>query len=93
MDVSTLTEIKSWTPVATLLVTIGLVIYNFLCHQKIVGNDLHHLALDLKKISENQDKQDTKINTLCVDMAYIKGKNETNDKIVKVLEKNLTKVK
>jgi len=86
-----LDSVKFALSVLTFMTTIGVMVYQHLSHQKIVGNDLHHLALDLKKISENQDKQGDKINALCTDMAYIKGRNETNDKIIQVLEKNLTK--
>lgn len=84
-------EIKTWIPVASFVVTVGLLIYNFLSHQKLVGNDLKHLSTDVKKISDNQDKQDEKIGKICEDIAFIKGKEETNDKIIKVLEKTLNK--
>ncbi len=73
------------------LLTVGLLIYNFLTHQKLTGNDLKHLTDNVKKISDFQDKQDTKIDTLCVDMAFIKGKNEVHKSIVEVLQKSLNK--
>lgn len=91
VDTSLIVELKSWIPTASFLVTVGLLIYNFLCHQKLTGNDLKHLATDVKKISDNQDKQDAKIDEMGKDIAYIKGKEENNDKIIKVLEKSLEK--
>lgn len=34
---------------------VGGIIYNFLSHQKIVGNDLHHLSEDVRRIYEQQE--------------------------------------
>ena len=88
---SFLNDWQFWFQLLTFLTIAGSWLFNWFSHQKIVGNDLCHLSKDLKEIAGKQDKQDEKINKMAVDLAYIKGKEENNDKIIKVLEKTLDK--
>lgn len=56
------------------LVVIGT--FNWLSHHKIVGNDLHHLAIDVKEIATLQKEQGLKIGKLAEDVSYLKGRTE-----------------
>lgn len=85
---------KDWQfyfAIIQILGMVGIFAYNWFSHQKIVGNDLHHLSVDVKEIASKQDKQDEKVNKMAEDISYIKGKDQINDKIVKILEKTLEK--
>lgn len=82
-----LQELKSWIPFFSFVLTAVVLAFNWFSHQKIVGNDLHHLSAGLKNIGEKQDKQDEKINNMATDIAYIKGKEENHSRTIKILEK------
>ena len=70
-----LTDWKLWLFVLTIL-GIG---FNFFSHQKLVGNDLKHLAADIKDVIANQNKTNSKVDALAVDVAYLKGKQDGKD--------------
>lgn len=80
-----------WLGAVNLLGLALIGIFNWLSHQKIVGNDLHHLSADVASIAKKQDKQDEILIEMGKDLSYIKGKEENNDKIIKILEKSLQK--
>lgn len=46
---------------ASFVMTLIILGFNFFSHQKIVGNDLHHLAIDLKSVIKKVDKLDERI--------------------------------
>lgn len=52
--------------------------FNFFSHNKIVGNDLHHVNADLKMIIEKQEVMSEKIVLLATDLAYVKGSCSAN---------------
>lgn len=54
--------------------------FNYFSHNKIVGNDLHHLSADVKAIGENQDKLDGKVDKLAEDVSYLKGRTESRQR-------------
>lgn len=54
-------EIKSWIPLCSFVLTVVLLIYNYLSHQKIVNNDLTHLAIDVKEVIKKIDNLDNKL--------------------------------
>lgn len=91
METTILAEIKSWVPVCSFIMTVLVMAFQFYSHFKIVGNDLHHLALDTKELKEGQKENIKVIGEMGKDIAYLKGKTETNDAIVKVLEKTIIK--
>ena len=70
-----LTDWRLWLFILTLL---GIA-FNFFSHQKLVGNDLKHLAADIKDIITNQNKTNNKVDVLVVDVAYLKGKQDGKD--------------
>jgi len=76
-----------WAFVMTLI----LGAFSWFSHIKITTNDLKHLEDDVKKISEKQESNETILNVIATDIAFIKGKTEANDKIIEVLEKSLNK--
>jgi len=80
-----------WLGAINLLGLAMIGIFNWLNHQKIVGNDLRHLSADVKSIVDEQEKQDEKLTKMGEDLSYIKGKEENNDKLIKILEKSLQK--
>ena len=47
--------------------------FNFFSHSKIVGNDLFHINADVKSLLARQEIISEKVNTLSVDLAYVKG--------------------
>lgn len=49
MDLGTMISLGSF------IMTIIILGFNFFSHQKITGNDLHHLAIDVNKISDKVD--------------------------------------
>jgi len=54
-----------------LIVIVGC--FNWFSHNKIVGNDLHHLNADVKTIIEKQEVISEKVVLLATDLAYVKG--------------------
>lgn len=52
--------------------------FNFFSHSKIVGNDLHHINLDVKSLLSRQEVISEKVALLSVDLAYVKGKCDQN---------------
>jgi len=90
-------SIGEWIGIANFVGLILIGIGNFLSHQKIVGNDLHHLAKDMQEIKAEQKESRTvitkDIGDIKVDVAFLKGKEQTSEKILKVIEKSLSKVK
>lgn len=67
--------------------------FNYFAHQKITGNDLKHVEIDLKTIHANLGEQDVKLDKLTESMSYIKGRLETESKVMEILEKVLIKSK
>jgi hypothetical protein len=63
--------------------------FSWFSHQKIVYNDLKHLAQDTKDIKSKQDKQGEEIGLIKSEVAYIKGMKENEDKVIKLLETTL----
>lgn len=58
-------------------------VFNKLAHDKVVGNDLHHIAADVKTVMLKQDSTDDKLDKtnvrvtqLATDLSYFKGKVE-----------------
>jgi hypothetical protein len=69
-------------PVIIALINLFLIIivgcFNWFSHNKIVGNDLHHLNADVKTIIEKQEVISEKVVSLATDLAYVKGKCDQN---------------
>jgi hypothetical protein len=63
--------------------------FNWFSHQKIVYNDLKHLALDTKDIKTKQEEHSNKIGHIEAEVAYIKGIKQSEDKVIKLLEEHL----
>lgn len=82
-----------WFAIINLIGVIGVFFFQWYSHSKIVGNDLHHLALDLKEIKLAQTDNAKSIGEIKVDIAFLKGKDVSNNKLVEVLQKTLSKVK
>ena len=75
--------LKDWQFYAWLLSMIGtctVISFQWFSHNKIVGNDLHHLSADVKAIAENQDKLDGKVDKLAEDVSYLKGRQDIRQK-------------
>jgi hypothetical protein len=68
--------------------------FNWFSHNKIVYNDLHHLSTDVKKLVERQEVISEKVNTLGIDLSFLKGKFDvyTSTKSFKKSKKILNKV-
>ena len=68
--------------------------FNFFSHSKIVGNDLHHINIDVKSLLSRQEVISEKVNALSVDLAYVKGNCALNTckKTFKKSKKILNKV-
>ena len=68
--------------------------FNFFSHSKIVGNDLFHINADVKSLLARQEVISEKVNTLSVDLAYVKGNCALNTckKTFKKSKKILNKV-
>jgi len=71
-----LKSFQFWFGAINLIGTGLLFAFNYFSHQKIVGNDLHHLSADVKEISNLQKEQGTKLGKLAEDVSYLKGKTE-----------------
>jgi len=59
-------DFRFWAFIVACLNFMGLILigsFNYFSHQKIVGNDLTHLAIDLKEIKEIQENQGKKIDS------------------------------
>jgi len=80
-----------WVACSQLLLTLCVMGFQFFSHYKIVGNDLTHLAKDVSEITTKQEKQGETLQTISIDLAFLKGKEETTSKIIEVLQKNLNK--
>ncbi len=65
--------------------------FGFFSHQKIVYNDLKHLAQDTKDIKKKQEEQSKKITHIETEVAYIKGMKENEDRVIKLLENTCKK--
>lgn len=70
-------------PVLTFIGTCLIGGYSWFSHNKIVGNDLHHLSADVKSIKDCQEKMSTKVITLAEDVAYLKGRTEVRKSYAK----------
>ena len=68
--------------------------FNFFSHSKIVGNDLHHINLDVKALLSRQEVISEKVALLSTDLAYVKGNCSLNvcKKTFKKSKKILNKV-
>ena len=75
-SVSIFVQWQFWLAIVNLLGIFGLALFQKFAHDKIVGNDLHHIASDLKGIILKQDNTDKKLNTVAEDVAYLKGRSE-----------------
>ena len=64
---------KLWLFVITFL---GILI-NWLANQKIVNNDLHHISIDIQKLSDKVDCIDKKIVDIKTDVAVLQEKTKT----------------
>jgi hypothetical protein len=75
-----------------LIVVVGC--FNWFSHNKIVGNDLHHLNADVKTLIERQETISKSVVDLAVDLAFVKGNCALNSckKTFKKSKKNLNKV-
>jgi hypothetical protein len=80
-----------WFALINLIGIIIIGVANYLSHKKIVGNDLHHLATDIKTVINKQEDLNNKIQDVAIDVAHLKGREEINDKVIKLLEKSLSK--
>lgn len=69
-------EVKSWVPTAGFLVTVGLLIYNFLSNQKLANNHLAHLAIDVKDVIKKVDNLDKKFDKIDKEVAVLKEKTK-----------------
>lgn len=80
--------------IVNLLLIIIVGCFNWFSHNKIVGNDLHHLSTDVKEIKEKQAGISEKVNALSIDLSFLKGKFEvyTSKKSFKKSKKILNKV-
>ena len=58
-------------------INILILIFNWFSHQKIVGNDLKHLAEDVKEVKTEQTCIKIKMIELGEQVGYLKGKVET----------------
>jgi hypothetical protein len=63
--------------------------FNFFSHNKIVGNELHHINTDVKSLLSRQEVISEKVALLSTDLAYVKGKCDQNicKKSKKILNK------
>ena len=59
-----------------LIILVGL--FNWFSHNKIVGNDLHHLSADVREIKEKQVGIEKYVVGLATDLATVKGRCEMN---------------
>ena len=50
--------------------------FNLFSHFKIVGNDLHHINLDVKALLLRQEVISEKVVSLSTDLAFVKGNCE-----------------
>ena len=50
--------------------------FNLFSHFKIVGNDLHHLNIDVKTVIARQEVISEKVVSLATDLAFVKGNCE-----------------
>ena len=77
-----------------LILIILVAINNHLNHVKLTTNDLRHLTEDVKLIVSRQEGISEKVNTLAIDLSFLKGKFEvyTSKKTFKKSKKILNKV-
>lgn len=80
---------NNWLPTINFFGLVIVFVFNLLSHIKITGNDLTHLDENVKKISSKQEKQDETLGRICEDIAYLKGKNDTESKIIEILDKRI----
>jgi hypothetical protein len=59
--------------IINLLLIIIVGCFNWFSHNKIVGNDLHHLNADVKTLIERQEIISEKVVSLATDLAYVRG--------------------
>jgi len=74
-----LQDFRFWSFVVGLMNFVGIIlvgIFHKLSSDKITGNDLKHLADDVKDILKRQHEMETKLNQVQVDVALLKGKLE-----------------
>lgn len=68
-----LTHWEFWLAVLNIVGFIVIFFFNKFSHDKIVGNDLHHIAIDIKSVMSTQVDQGKKIVLLGEDVSYLKG--------------------
>jgi peptidoglycan hydrolase CwlO-like protein len=73
-------EWQFWFAVVNIVGTGLILAFNWFSHHKIVGNDLHHLAADVKEISSSQEELSKKVGRLAEDVGYLKGRIEVRTK-------------
>jgi len=80
--------------IINLLLIIIVGCFNWFSHTKIVGNDLHHINVDVKTLIARQEVITEKVALLATDLAYVKGNCElhTSKKIFRKSKKILNKV-
>jgi hypothetical protein len=80
--------------IINLLLIIIVGCFNWFSHNKIVGNDLHHLNTDVKTLISRQEVISEKVVSLATDLAYVKGNCSLNacKKTFKKSKKILNKV-
>lgn len=61
-----------------LVLIILVALINHLNHVKLTGNDLVHLASDVKEISVETKELKGKVNDLATDVAFMKGRCDTH---------------
>lgn len=79
-------DFKFWSFVVSCLTLIGVFVtalINKIANDKITNNHLFHIAEDVKVIKTVQEKQGTSIKNLEIDVATLKGKQETTEKFIK----------
>lgn len=81
METPFLQSWQFWLQILSLVGTSILMAFNWFSHNKIVGNDLHHLSADVKAIANEQEKQGGKIAKVAEDVAYLKGRDSVRQKV------------
>lgn len=86
-----------WSFLIMLLNFIGIILvacFNWFSHNKIVGNDLHHLNADVQTLISRQEVISEKVVSLATDLAYVKGNCElhSSKKTFRKSKKILNKV-
>ena len=80
-------ELGNISPIISVLQFVGTIIV--FCVIKF--NNLDNISKDVKDIVKAQKEQSSDISLLKQDISYLKGKSESNDAVINILEKVLTK--